>query len=176
MDTHEMISENNRPGISAAPLDDTGLAEAALLDVCILLTGTTSVLTTARRIHDFRGRRLGPFIGVDCGLPDRVIERRVFDVLRNDDPEGGEPRRTLPMGATILLEEVWKLSPEQQARLLDALDDPARNRGPRRLRARVIASSSIPLLDRVLDGTFNDRLFYRLNAVHLVLPEDEGVP
>jgi transcriptional regulator of acetoin/glycerol metabolism len=36
-----------------------------------------------------------------------------------------------------------------------------------------MASSSEPLLERVEEGTFNDRLFYRLNAIHLVLPSHE---
>jgi DNA-binding NtrC family response regulator len=38
----------------------------------------------------------------------------------------------------------------------------------RRLRRRVIASTSVPLSDRLEAGTFDDRLFYRLNAIHIV--------
>ena len=36
----------------------------------------------------------------------------------------------------------------------------------RRLRKRIVASTSVALLDRVMAGTFDDRLFYRLNAIH----------
>jgi transcriptional regulator of acetoin/glycerol metabolism len=32
-----------------------------------------------------------------------------------------------------------------------------------------MASTQEPLLPRVLDGTFDDRLYYRLNAIHFVL-------
>ena len=42
-----------------------------------------------------------------------------------------------------------------------------RARPGRRLRKRVMASTSVPLLDRVRAGTFDDRLFYRLNAIHV---------
>jgi DNA-binding NtrC family response regulator len=33
-----------------------------------------------------------------------------------------------------------------------------------------MASTSRPLLPRVADGSFDDRLFYRLNVIHLILP------
>jgi DNA-binding NtrC family response regulator len=176
MDGREVISENTPPGIPTAPLDDPALIAASLFAACILITGKSSVLSTAHWIHDLRGPRQGPFIAVDCGLPEGVVERRLFDVLRQDHPDRGEPRRALPIGSTIFLEEVWKLSPGLQARLLEALEDPAEKRGPRRLRAHVIASSSEPLLERVMGGSFDDRLFYRLNAVHLVLPPDSARP
>jgi DNA-binding NtrC family response regulator len=43
----------------------------------------------------------------------------------------------------------------------------------RRLRRRVISSSSIPLVSRVREGKFDARLFYRLNVIHMVIQEDE---
>jgi DNA-binding NtrC family response regulator len=39
---------------------------------------------------------------------------------------------------------------------------------------RLMASTSEPLLPRVLDGTFDDRLFYRLNVIHFVLPSERN--
>ena len=48
---------------------------------------------------------------------------------------------------------------------------PARPPPPR---ARVMACISEPLLQRALEGSFNERLLYRLNAIHLVVPPDAG--
>ena len=33
---------------------------------------------------------------------------------------------------------------------------------------RIMASSSAPLFDRVRDGLFDERLYYRLNVIHMV--------
>jgi DNA-binding NtrC family response regulator len=159
MDSPELIAGITAPGTPAVS-DDLAILATEDVDVCILLTGRTSARTIARRIHGLRGRQQGPFMAVDCGWPEGVLERRMFDVLPSTP-------------GTIFLEEVWKLSLAQQGRLLDALTDCAPPWGSRRACARVMASSSKPLLPRVEEGTFNDRLFYRLNAVHLVLPSRE---
>jgi DNA-binding NtrC family response regulator len=37
-------------------------------------------------------------------------------------------------------------------------------------RGRIIASTAEPLLSRVLHGEFDDCLYYRLNVVHVVIP------
>jgi DNA-binding NtrC family response regulator len=42
----------------------------------------------------------------------------------------------------------------------------------------VVASSSASLYDRVIDERFRDRLYYRLNMVHIVVPaggDQEGL-
>jgi DNA-binding NtrC family response regulator len=72
----------------------------------------------------------------------------------------------------VFLEEVGRLSAELQRRLLETLDAAADPRGPRPPRARVIASTSEALVQRALEGTFNERLLYRLNAIHVVVPPD----
>lgn len=162
MDAPELIAGNGPPDTSAI-WDDLAILATEVVDVCILLTGRTAARSLARQIHELRGRQQGPFMTVDCGWPEGVLERRMFDVL------------TSPAG-TIFLEEVWKLSLAQQRRLLDALTDCSTPWGSRRPCARVMASSSEPLLARVEEGTFNDRLFYRLNTVHLVLPSHECPP
>ena len=162
MDAPELIAQKTAPG-SPAVWDDLAILATEVVDVCILLTGRTSARSMARRIHGLRGSQQGPFMAVDCGWPEGVLERRMFDVLRST-------------AGTIFLEEVWKLSLALQGRLLDALIDCSAPRGSRRGCARVMASSSEPLLARVEEGTFNDRLFYRLNAVHLVLPSPDCPP
>jgi DNA-binding NtrC family response regulator len=37
----------------------------------------------------------------------------------------------------------------------------------------VVSSTSTPLELRVREGTFDARLFYRLNVIHMVIPADE---
>ena len=115
----------------------------------------------AFRIHDLTSQYAlqcaGRFVTVDCAT-DQELEEQLFEVLTGPEQ---------PRVSTLFVEEVGKLSLAQQRRLLGALDRPM-NGGPDRW-TRVIACSSESLLDRVSTGTFDDRLFYRLNAIHLLL-------
>ena len=36
-----------------------------------------------------------------------------------------------------------------------------------------MACTSEPLVQRALEGTFNENLLYRLNAIHLVVPPND---
>jgi DNA-binding NtrC family response regulator len=124
----------------------------------------------ARRIHRLSGWREWPFTIVDCGWPEDVVERALFSVFTQPELSTvREPPRPAQMG-TVLLQDVWQLSPTTQARLADRLVHMCGKRLPGRSRWRLMASSSESLLPRVIDGTFDDRLFYRLNVIHLVVP------
>ena len=92
--------------------------------------------------------------------PDAVLENGLFGRLT---PLRGEP------GGTLFLSEVGKLGPEHQARLLKALNECAVASWPEPMTPRAIAFTSEPLFDRVHDGTFDPRLFHRLNVIHIDL-------
>lgn len=153
-------------------VDEFELSAAAQTDACILFTGPSAAKTVAERIHSLSGWRFGQFEAVDCGLPEPQLERRLFELLYDDThmTGDGEPRPRLLQAGTILLHEVGKLSMALQVRLSDALGSSSTPGAGRRLRKRIMASTSEPLLQRVVEGTFDDRLYYRLNVIHLVLP------
>lgn len=148
---------------------DPDVIQAAQTGACVLLTGRPNAKGIALLIHHLSGWRWGPFISVDCGASEQVLERQLFDVLKagSDWDLGAQPRAQLMQDGTIFLYEIGKLSLAMQTRLADALGS-ASTGTSRRLRKRVMASTSIPLLDRVNEGTFDDRLFYRLNAIHFM--------
>lgn len=168
MDAAEARAERIRDNGTRGPTTHRGgrdsldfeVLGAAASDVCILFTGAGSAKEVAHRIHALGGARPGRFRAVDCGWPDALLEQRLFYVLRPGS------------GGTIFLEEVGRLSLVLQARLLDALGGPSGSQA--RSRPRVMASTTEPLLQRALEGTFNERLFYRLNAIQVILPPDLG--
>jgi DNA-binding NtrC family response regulator len=136
------------------------LFEAAQAETCVLLTGCTCARSVAFRIHDLSSQHAGRFVAVDCSGTEQEIEEQLFQRLTGPEQ---------PRVSTLFVEEVGKLNLAQQRRLVEALDRPMS--GGSYAWTRVIACSSEWLLDRVLTGTFDDRLFYRLNAIHLHLHE-----
>ena len=147
---------------------------AAQVGASVLFTGSGDAIGLGRRIHALSGWRWGPFVVVDCGWPDAMLEQRLFDLLRADpDPEARrEPQLRLLQAGTIFLHEVGALGGHHQARLAEALTLASGSGERRGSRYRFMASTSQSLLQRVSAGTFDDRLFYRLNMLHVVLPRE----
>jgi DNA-binding NtrC family response regulator len=157
-----------------AAISDVDLSHAVQSDACVLFTGDDDTAEAlARRLHALSGWRHGPFEAVDCARPD-VEDRllQLLDVDTPDAPSGTWPR--LAQSGTVFLRVVGNLAPPLQARLSERLATlKTRPGAERRLRRRVISSSSIPLVSRVREGKFDARLFYRLNVIHMVIQEDE---
>jgi DNA-binding NtrC family response regulator len=97
---------------------------------------------------------------VDC-RKDGALSRVLSHSPRGQGaPEAGQ-------SSIVLLQEVHELSlPEQEQvdQRLDELRVSRRSEG-----IRIIASSSAPLFERVLEGSFLERLYYRLNVIHMVI-------
>ena len=159
---------------AVAPITDLDLSHAVQSDACVLFTGDHETAEAlARRLHALSGWRHGPFVTVDCALPD--AEPRLLRLLEVEKPEApnGTSWPTLAQSGTVFLREVGELHPTLQIRLSERLAAlRTRPRGDRRMRRRVISSSSIPLESRVENGTFDARLFYRLNVIHMVISDN----
>jgi hypothetical protein len=80
-----------------------------------------------------------------------------------DAATGDRSAGTTSDEAVLVVPEVHTLSDAEQAALLSFYDSSDEIR-----RRRLIATSSVCLFDRVKQGNFNARLFYRLNGIHLV--------
>ena len=150
--------------------DELEITAAVRSDACILFSGTPHAKGLALRIHNLSGCRWGSFAAVDCGASEAVLEQQVFKALRapSQASAGAEPHARLQQSGTLFLYEVGKLSLAMQVRLADALCAAAGPDCRLRARKRIMASTSEALLARVAAGTFDDRLFYRLNAIHLI--------
>ena len=166
MNRHEALDIPKGGPVSAA---DTDLYLAMLTDVNVLLSGPAdAALAIARRIHQESGWRYGPFIVVDCRVPS-TLERRVADAFGARGSRDSTLR--LVQAGTAFFHEIACMPAELQRRLDDQLAERHRSGRSRR---RVVASSSESLVQRVRDGTFDERLFYRLNMIHLVVPPKAG--
>ncbi len=72
-------------------------------------------------------------------------------------------------GGTVLISAVDEMPPAVQDALSELLAGLEFARSPS-ADVRLISGTTVSLLDRVAAGTFSERLFYRLNIIHLMTP------
>ena len=156
---------------STSVLDEIDITGATRTAACVLFTGGVEARSLAERIHRESGWGWGPFTAIDCRSPQAVLDESLFDPLESDlwPVDSSVPILRLLQPGTMFLEEVGRLGRGSQARLRDLLELAANERQGRRSRRRIMASSSESLVRRAADGTFDETLFYRLNALHFVL-------
>lgn len=151
------------------PGHDPEVILAARSDACILLTGVPDAARElAYRLHLSSGWRHGPFTVIDCASPHPGLESHVFDTifLSEAPAQTGVAQLRLIQAGTVLLQEINRLPLKTQGRLARRLSDV--HLTLHRSRRRLIASSSEPLFERVMNGTFDDSLYYRLNVMQFM--------
>ena len=146
----------------------------------VLLTGEsgTGKGVVASAIHHRSGRSDKPFVAVNCGaIPAELIEAELFGHVRGSFTGADRDRRGLweeADGGTVFLDEITETNTSFQVKLLRALQmGEIRRVGSnqtQKVNVRVIAASNRNVEHEVSAGRFRNDLFYRLNAVSIVLP------
>ena len=132
----------------------------------------------AKAIHDLSGRSRRKYVAVNCGaLPDTLLESEMFGYKKGafTDASADKPGRfSLAEGGTLFLDEIGDISTALQVKLLRVLQEkeyePLGATSTVKTNARVITATNKPLADLVARGTFREDLYYRLNALRIVLP------
>jgi transcriptional regulator of acetoin/glycerol metabolism len=86
--------------------------------------------------------------------------------------DGALARGADPDRITLLLREVHALGEADQAAIARVVGEPGSGRPAGA--PRIISTSSVSLFDQVRKGAFDERLFYRLNVVHIVVREKKS--
>lgn len=144
--------------VPALLAEDIGCA--ARSDVPVLISGEPEKGREIACAIDRRSRRpKGAVEVVDCR------ERGALGKVLSFTPR--DASASAARASILLLQEVHALSLTDQAEFEDRL---AELRTSRRANGiRIIASSSAPLFERVQEGSFDERLYYRLNVIHMVV-------
>jgi two-component system response regulator AtoC len=146
----------------------------------VLLVGETGAGkdVLASRIHALSPRAGRPFVCVNCAaFPEQLLESELFGYERGAFT--GAMQRKLGIlesadGGSVFLDEVGELPLAVQAKLLRVLDqrEVLRVGGlkPRKIDVRFVAATNRDLELEVQRGAFREDLYYRLNAVVIVVP------
>jgi two-component system response regulator AtoC len=146
----------------------------------VLLTGEsgTGKEVVALALHQRSTRAQKSFVAVNCGaISAELIESELFGHVRGAFTGAERDRRGLweeADGGTMFLDEITETTAAFQVKLLRALQEGEIRRvgsnQTQKVDVRVIAASNRDVEEEVRAGRFRQDLFYRLNAVSLILP------
>jgi DNA-binding NtrC family response regulator len=156
------------------------MRRVANISASVLVTGEsgTGKELIAHGIHSMGIRADRPFIAVSCGaIPETLIEAELFGHEKGAfTGTVGSRIGYLEQAAdgTLFLDEIGELSLLTQVKLLRVLQEREFSRlGSNRLiplRARVILATHQNLADKVVQGTFRQDLYYRINVMRIDAP------
>jgi hypothetical protein len=156
--------DSDHPSASEELTHDLELATAT--DLPVLISGSPSASRAIACELDRKSRTpRGSVEIVDCRDGGAVSTLQGLTRADVAEPDRRDRSRIL------LLQEVHALGPNDQA-VLEREIEAMQTRPTRPV--RILASSSAPLFERVVDHLFSERLFYRLNLIHVVVPPEYG--
>ncbi len=146
----------------------------------VLITGEsgTGKSVLAKTIHDLSSRSNCKFISTHCGaISDGLIESELFGHEKGSFT-GAIKRKLgkfeLAHNGTIFLDEIGTVSKATQVNLLQVIQERFFQRvgGEEDINidVRIIAATNIDLKQSVLDNSFREDLYYRLNVFPIEIP------
>jgi transcriptional regulator with PAS, ATPase and Fis domain len=150
-------------------------------DITVLIQGEsgTGKELLAQSIQNESSRSKLPFVAVNCAaVPEQLLESELFGYAGGSFTgalrEGKEGLFEQANNGTVFLDEIGDMPLMLQAKLLRVLQERQIMRvGSNRLtqvNIRVIAATNRNLEERIRAGQFREDLYYRLNALSLVVP------
>ncbi|HEV8272323.1 MAG TPA: sigma-54 dependent transcriptional regulator [Chitinophagaceae bacterium] len=149
-------------------------------DANILILGEngTGKDLIAKAIHEQSLRADKPFVKVDLGaLTESLFESELFGHKRGaftDAREDRTGRFETANGGTLFLDEIGNISLQQQAKLLNVLQNRQINRiGSNEnisIDIRLICATNVSISELANENRFRKDLIYRINTVEIVMP------
>lgn len=152
----------------------------ARTDVTVLILGATGTGKdlAALAIHTKSNRSQNQLVTVNCpALPESILESELFGYKKGAFTNASQDKQGLLVaadGGTVFLDEIGDLSIAVQTKLLRFLQDktiqPLGGSENRQVDVRIIAATNQDLNQKMMDQSFRQDLFYRLNVATLVMP------
>ena len=156
------------------------IRKVAQTNSTVLISGEsgTGKELVAKAIHDLSGRGGDEMVSVNCAaIPESLIESELFGHEKGAFPGATSIRTGLVEtadGSTLFLDQIGELPLEAQARLLRVLQESEiRKVGSvqsKKVDVRLVVATHSDLKQLVVDGSFREDLFYRINVMTLLIP------
>ncbi len=153
--------------------------QVAPTDLSVLITGEsgTGKEIFPQIIHQFSSRKHGKYIAVNCGaIPEGTIDSELFGHEKGAFTGALADRKGYFQeadGGTIFLDEIGELPLATQVRLLRVLETgefiKVGSSKVIKTNVRVIAATNLNLPEAIESGKFREDLYYRLNAVPIIV-------
>jgi two-component system, response regulator FlrC len=156
---HNLGTAERGDALALLPVDDEDVGSQSRARLLITAPTQQGVENLARRIHDAGPGARFPFVqtwGVELPVGPELLKEYCARLL--DSAAGG----------SLLVSAVEEMPATVQDALIDLLGGLEFARMPSAT-ARLISGTTVSLRDRVAAGTFSERLFYRLNIIHLMV-------
>lgn len=184
MDSQELQRLKNKYDIVG---NDAALGHAietavavAPTDLTVLITGESGVgkEVIPQIIHQNSRRKTGKYLAINCGaIPEGTINAELFGHEKGAFTGAVSERKGYfeeADGGTIFLDEIGELPKDTQAMLLRVLQSgefmKVGSSKVQKTDVRVIAATNVKLQTALERGKFREDLYYRLNAVQIMLP------
>lgn len=156
------------------------IEKSAPTDATVLITGESGVgkEIVADEIYRLSVRNDDTFIKVNCAsIPSNLLESELFGyekgAFSGANATGKQGLFELANGGTLLLDEIGDMPMDLQVKLLRAIQDKTITRvggtKPINLDIRFIAATNSNLKEKIVEGTFRQDLFYRLNVIPIYI-------
>jgi len=149
-------------------------------DLTVLISGESGVgkENIPQIIHQYSRRRTGKYLAVNCGaIPEGTINAELFGHEKGAFTGAVAERKGYfeeANGGTLFLDEIGELPKETQAMLLRVLQSgefmKVGSSKVEKTDVRVVAATNLNLRTQVEKGLFREDLYYRLNAVQIMMP------
>ncbi len=156
------------------------LTKVAGANVPVLIQGEsgTGKDIIARMVHGLSPWKTGPYVKVNCpAIPGTLLESELFGYEKGafTGAYGAKPGRVeMAHRGTLFLDEISELDGALQSKLLQLLQDGQFCRigaqEDKKVEVRVVCATNRRLDEEIVNGTFREDLFYRINVVNISLP------
>ncbi|RLC03125.1 MAG: sigma-54-dependent Fis family transcriptional regulator [Deltaproteobacteria bacterium] len=152
----------------------------AVTDYAVLVTGESGCGKEyiAKTIHNSSKRSNASCHTLNCpAIPEQLLESELFGHVKGAFTGAERNRDGFFLAAdkgTLILDEIGDISPSIQVKLLKFLQDkevkPVGSSTSKKTDVRIIALTNQNLEQKILDGSFRQDLYYRLNVLSVKVP------